>query len=139
MTAVKKGAHRASAAVMPGLWGRNHACSLHAHSHTIRPVHDGWHPGLAPAQIPVVGWFPRVCVSGDRPAARMSPFWHYSSIADVQTRLNKASSCLRDGISCRLVSTPDGSHTKNVQEAVVVLDEGEDQMLLRNPVYMRYT
>ena len=29
MTAVKKGAHRASAAVMPGLCGLNHACNLH--------------------------------------------------------------------------------------------------------------
>lgn len=28
MTFVKKGAHRASAAVMPGLCGRNQACSL---------------------------------------------------------------------------------------------------------------
>ena len=34
--------------------------------------------------------------------------------------------------------TPDGSNAQDVQEAVVVLDEGEDQVLLRDSAVRRY-
>ena len=50
MTAVKKGAHRASAAVMPGLWGLNHACNLHAHMLLSDRPHDSVHQAPAAAR-----------------------------------------------------------------------------------------
>ena len=53
MTAVKKGAHRASAAVMPGLWGRNHACSLRKqHTLIVKPTASQHAPTLAAAWVP---------------------------------------------------------------------------------------
>ena len=39
--------------------------------------------------------------------------------------------------ACSGVVTPDGTHAQDVQEAIVVLDEGEDHVLLRDPAARR--